>query len=118
MQKIIYPVILNEDLPFYLTGVGVCEYENNVVRENGLVSHQFLVTLDGEGVLEVDGERFLQTKNSCFYLSPGVPHKYHARLDSWKTAWVVFRGSMIGEIMKKLGFKDYNIGVLNDSAAF
>lgn len=118
MQRIIYPVIINEELPFYLTGAGVCRSENNVVREKGLISHQFLVTLEGEGVLETGGEKYLQSSGSCFYLSPGVPHRYYARSERWKTAWVVFRGNNIDETMKKLGFGQFNTGSLRDLTGF
>lgn len=118
MQKIIYPVLLNEDLPFYLTGIGVCDPENNIVRDKGLISHQFLVTLEGEGVFEAEGEMHLLSKGCCLYLSPGVPHKYYVHYDSWKTAWLVFRGNMIDETMKKLGFGKLELGSLRDTAEF
>lgn len=113
MPDIIYPIIKGETkLPFYLTGIGICDPENRVDRKSGLISHQFLFTIGGKGILEVDGESYEQTEGSFFYLSPGVPHRYYPKEEDWKTAWLVFRGNGLSEIMTGLGFPDYKTAVI------
>lgn len=108
MPEIIYPVIGNQtNLPFYLTGIGINDPEYHIFRDKGLVSHQFLVTLDGEGILKVNGKTYTQKSGDCFYLSPGVPHEYYPADTEWKTAWLVFRGNMLSAVMRSLGFPDF-----------
>ena len=119
MNESIYPVIGSEQqLPFYLTGIGISDPEYDVIREQGLVSHQFLFTLDGEGVLTIDGKDYELGKNSCLYLSPKLPHRYHPRNDNWKTAWIVFRGNELSEIMHRIGFQTYMIAQTHDNTRY
>ena len=55
--KAVYPVLGKQtSLPFYVSGIGICEPEYRVSRPQGLVSHQFLITSSGSGKLIV-GER-------------------------------------------------------------
>lgn len=78
MPEIIYPVIGNQtNLLFYLTGIGINDSEYHIFRDKGLISHQFLVTLDGEGILKVNGKTYTQKSGDCFYLSFGVSHEYY-----------------------------------------
>ncbi len=117
-MKVIYPVISSQStLPMYLTGIGMCDPEISCNRQNGLLSHQFLFTLGGEGVLEIDGKEIPQTENCCFYLAPNVPHKYHPIDSDWKTVWLVFRGKYLSELMTELGFGQYKCGQLEDPSS-
>lgn len=105
MPEVLYPVIGNQtNLPFYLTGIGINDTEYHVFREKGLISHQFLITLDGEGILKVNGKTYTQKSGDCFYLSPGVPHEYYPADTKWKTAWLVFRGNTLSTVMRSLGY--------------
>ena len=101
-----YPVLGKQKcLPFYLSGIGVAEPEYHIVREPGLVSHQILFTLRGEGKLIVGNDSYLMDEGSLFYIAPGIPHEYFPVVeDEWTTCWVVFRGDDLGEIMPALGF--------------
>lgn len=108
MTKAIYPVIgPREKLPFYLTGIGVCDPEYNVERKTGLASHQFLFTSSGEGRLYADGEEYVLKAGSAFYLAPGKPHRYCPAGENWVTNWLVFRGEFAGELMKNMGFDGF-----------
>ena len=110
MLNIIYPIIGSQSvLPFYLTGIGISEPEYNVERENGLISHQFLYTRAGSGVLEVNSNSYIQKSGSVFYLSPGVAHKYYPKNNDWTTCWFVFRGSYADKLMGELGFGDFEV---------
>lgn len=113
MLNAVYPVLGKQtELPLYLSGIGVCDPEYRVLREGGLVSHQFLITSRGEGELFVGGKRFILKENSIFYLAPAVPHEYRPLNGDWVTSWLVFRGDYADELMKKMGFDEYL--VIND----
>lgn len=115
MSVSIYPVLANEiKLPFYLTGIGITDPEYDVYREKGLTSHQFLFTLEGKGLLEIDDKSFSLKEGSCLYLSPNIPHRYRPDGEKWKTAWIVFRGNELFDIMKRLDFGDYIVKDLGD----
>lgn len=104
-MNIIYPVIGKEkELPFYLSGIGVSDPEYHVVRENGLISHQFLLTKSGKGLLKTGGRDYLLKEGSLFYMPPGVPHEYYPVDGCWASAWVVFRGERSDALMKSMGF--------------
>lgn len=108
MINAVYPVLGRQtELPLYLSGIGICEPEYHVAREEGLVSHQFLMTAGGEGELFVGGKRFILKEGSVFYLAPRVPHEYKPTGDSWSTHWLVFRGAYADELMKNMGFDKY-----------
>ena len=110
MINAVYPVLGRQtELPFYISGIGISDPEYNVLRDEGLVSHQFLITAGGEGVLFVGDERFILKENSCFYLAPGVPHRYRPVGDSWVTHWLVFRGRLADELMSNMGFGPFEV---------
>ena len=107
-MQTIYPVIGKQtELPFYLTGIGEADPEYHVKRENGLVSHQFLFTESGRGVLHIGGSTYTLTAGSMIYLAPGVAHEYYPEKGGWKTAWLVFRGEHASEQLERLGFGSF-----------
>ena len=109
MNNSIYPVLgAQMKLPFYVSGVGISDPEYHVVRSSGLVSYQILYTRSGAGVLEIDGRKLPQIPGSIFLVAPGVPHEYYPQQGMWETAWVVFRGACIRELMTNLGFGNWN----------
>ncbi len=108
MTQAVYPVIGRQDrLPFYLTGIGISDPEYRVAREKGLVSHQFLFTTSGSGVLTVDGKEYILRAGSVFYIAPAKPHEYHPLAGEWVTNWLVFRGQHAGELMEAMGFQGF-----------
>ena len=109
MHRSIYPVLAAQTkLPFYVSGAGITDPEYHVRRENGLTSYQILYTRSGAGVLLVDGKELQQSTGSIFFLSPGVPHEYMPTNGTWETAWVVFRGQHLADVMKELGFGSWH----------
>lgn len=109
MYSAVYPVLAAQTrLPFYLSGIGISDPEYHVCREKGLVSYQVLYTRSGRGVLRVDQREFPQEPGSIFFLSPGVPHEYFPVDGMWETAWAVFRGAQLPEIMGSLGFGSWH----------
>lgn len=104
----IYPVLARQTgFPVYLSGIGVTDPEYHVVREQGLISHQILFTLEGEGRIHVDGKTFTAGPGSLFYVAGRVVHEYYPVQEHWKTCWLVFRGEHLADMMTRLGFPDY-----------
>ncbi len=98
-----YPVLASQTkLPFYLTGIGVTSPEYHIVRSGGLISSQILFTKSGKGILKIEDKELLQTGGSIFFLSSGVPHEYYPLDGDRETAWVVFRGEQLEQIMQSL----------------
>ncbi|MBQ5334300.1 MAG: AraC family ligand binding domain-containing protein, partial [Oscillospiraceae bacterium] len=96
MYNAVYPVLGNEmGLPFYLSGIGRTSPEFHIKRDTGLISHQFLFTVKGRGILIVKDRRYILEKNSLLYLPPGLPHEYYPESGEWSTCWMVFRGDML-----------------------
>lgn len=110
MHSSIYPVLAAQTrLPFYLSGAGISDPEYHVVRPEGLVSCQILFTRSGSGVLRIDGREIPQTPGSLFFLTPGIPHEYFPDSGgAWETAWVVFRGEHLRDIVSAMGFAPWN----------
>lgn len=109
MHCSIYPVLAAQTkLPFYVSGAGISDPEYHVRRDNGLTSFQILYTKSGSGTLRVDGRELAQTAGCIFFLSPGIPHEYLPTDGLWETAWVVFRGQHLSEMMKELGFGSWH----------
>lgn len=109
MIDAIYPVLESQVcFPVYLSGVGIADPEYHTFRDQGLISHQILLSLEGEGVVKVDGKTYRCKEGSVFYVASGVVHEYYPlHKDAWKTGWVVFRGQYIHQLMTELGFGDY-----------
>lgn len=105
MLKAVYPVLGKQTvLPFYVSGIGICEPEYYVSRPQGLVSHQFLITASGCGRLKVNDSEYILKEGSIFYLPPALPHEYMPHSAEWNTRWLVFRGGHADDMMKRMGF--------------
>lgn len=119
MYNAVYPVLGNETrLPFYLSGIGKTSPEFHIKREHGLSSHQFLFTVKGRGVLIVQDRTYTLEKGSLLYLPPELPHEYYPENGEWSTCWMVFRGDMLTDIMKNMGFDRERIATNADLTAF
>lgn len=119
MYSAVYPVTGNETkLPFYLSGIGRTSPEFHIKRDNGLISHQFLFTVKGRGILLAENRRYTLEKNSLLYLPPGLPHEYYSECGEWSTCWMVFRGYMLTDIMKNMGFEHEMVAANADLTAF
>lgn len=106
----IYPVIGRQtELPFYISGIGISEPEYHVIREKGLVSHQFLFVSEGSGTFCTGGKSYPLNRGSILYIAKGVPHEYYPNGGIFTTNWVVFRGEHLSELMETLGFSEFAV---------
>lgn len=106
MLDIVYPIIGAEtSLPLYLNGIGISDPESGAKRKNGLFSHQFLFTTDGQGMVTVGNNSHILRRGSIFYIAPGIPHEYQPVMGGqWTTNWIFFKGSCLNDIMRCIGF--------------
>lgn len=115
MSDIIYPIIGTQTaLPFYLSGIGISDPTYSVKRENGLISHQFMFTTDGQGVVTVGNNSYAQRRGSIFYIAPGIPSEHHPVMENWTTGWVAFKGACLNDIMKGIGFSYFEYSAESD----
>lgn len=113
-----YPVIGQQKRwPFYLSGVGISSPETHIDRVKGLISHQILFTVEGEGKIEIDGKEYCAKAGSMFYVASGIPHKYYPVENEWTTKWMVFRGDYLDELMATMGFGQYMFGYTEELEA-
>ena len=115
MLKSIYPIITSEkSLPFYITGIRQSDPEYHIVRAEGLVSHQFLFTVSGQGSFKCQGKELILKENDLLYMPPAIAHEYMPCQEDWQTKWLVFRGEYIDLLMKKLGFNNWFVKAVED----
>ena len=104
MTRSVYPVLGTEiNLPFYLTGIGTTDPEYHIIRSEGLASYQIMFTTGDSGMLISQGKYYPQTKGTCTFIPPAVPHEYYPEKGDWQTSWVVFRGDQLPQIMPQMG---------------
>jgi len=94
-------------------GIGLvldfCGFEHCLPRHsfgphvrNNYVIH---VVIDGEGVLEFDGQKRRIGKDQSFILFPGETTTYWAdRTNPWYYCWIGFHGDMADKIVESMGF--------------
>ncbi|MBR2461431.1 MAG: helix-turn-helix domain-containing protein [Clostridia bacterium] len=51
-------------------------------------------TVDGEGILEVDGHEYNVCGGDVYFLYKGKAHKYYCKGESWTKLWVVVYGEL------------------------
>lgn len=97
--------------------VGISSPETYIDRVKGLISHQILFTVRGEGKIEIDGKEYSAKAGSIFYVASGIPHKYYPVENDWTTKWIVFRGNYLDELMATMGFGQYMFGYTEENEA-
>ena len=104
MDEAIYPIVGKEnELPFYVFGVGWCEWQYHVVRENGYHLPQICYCIREKGLLIVDGKKYEITPNMSYFLPANVPHEYYSLGDIWENHWIVFGGYAVEDTLAKFG---------------
>lgn len=69
MQKQIFPIIADEDeLPFYIVGVGVEQWQFPLDRPEGYEFPQILVSANGEGEISIDGKTEKLAEGAVIYI--------------------------------------------------
>lgn len=86
----------------YITDIGHYPQANNhfVVREQGADQHILIYCVDGNGWIELEGQR-IDIAPSMFFIIPlGAPHSYGADQNNpWSIYWIHFKGKVSGHIV-------------------
>lgn len=117
-MKMIFPIVTKQtqELPFYLTGIGMQENQEHTLRPNGYMYYQMSFCIGGEGVFKYDGKIYEIKSGSGFYFRPNTPHEYYFTMQPWCVKWITFDGQKTHEIFNRLGLSDagaFNMTDLN-----
>lgn len=108
MQKQIFPIIADEgELPFYIVGVGVEQWQFPLDRPEGYEFPQILVSANGEGEISIGGKTEKLAEGAVIYIPPHCPHSYHAAVKDWYLDWICFSGSEAIPLLEKWGLNRY-----------
>lgn len=103
-----------KNMLFYMQEAGYFKTEASYFAERAnLHSYLILYTLSGEGILRYQGEQYVLTAGTCFYIDCMEPHYYKTANDGqWEFMWLHFCGSeskgYYSEFVKE-GFQILNI---------
>lgn len=77
-----------------MAGISYCDATYRVSRsdyDSYVIEH----TVDGQGVLETEGEHHELHAGDTYFLYKGVPHRYYCKENSWTKIWVVLQGELV-----------------------
>ncbi len=81
-----------KNLPFVVHTVGT-NYDQAVIdRPQGFHAHHCIWVLEGECLLQYNGESHTLSVGQGFYCRPNVPHSYRSASGTLRTAWLTFFG--------------------------
>lgn len=76
-----------------IAGISFCDSSYKI--ERAYYDHYVIeYTVDGEGILEVDGQYYNLNANDTYFLYKGRAHKYYCKDKSWEKLWVVLDGRL------------------------
>lgn len=113
-----YPIVTEQDkqLPFYLTGIGTQEDQEDISRPNGWRHAQLSIITNGSGSFNCGGETFPLSRGCCFLFEAGVPHSYcadeHPLTNHWIT-WNGTAGNMLCRLFAQNGYNLFHPGSLH-----
>ena len=119
MNEYLYPIIGQESsLPLFVNGIGGCDWQYHVIRDEGFPHNQINFCVGGCGKLFVDGKEYTIEPKTSFFLPPHVPHEYYTVDDIWVNHWITFDGEYVDELMKNLGFNKPFVVYHDDTTKF
>jgi AraC family transcriptional regulator, arabinose operon regulatory protein len=104
MIRRVVPAAPLDTLPLQLETIGVNPDQETTERVDGYPCYHWLQTLDGEGELTANGQKWKMPKNTGVMLHPFVPHRYEASQPSWRTGYITFQGSQAVGILQSMGW--------------
>lgn len=107
-RQVLFPIITKEieQLPFFVTGIGMNYEEHGVDRENGYQDYQWSYCLEGEGLFKIAGQSYILTQGMAFFFRKDIPHTYEEVIKPWKTEWITFNGKQLEYVLDYMGIGD------------
>ena len=96
---------IEKELPFHLVGAGCDFYQYPIDRPFGYNAFQWLQTISGTGILEINGETVPIEEGHGALLYPGAPHAYYAAEDPWHIHWITVNGYHVENMLHYIGLK-------------
>lgn len=97
-----YVNLIRKDQPLQIELIGetYCDESFKISRESSdLNALEFII--EGEGVLEIDGQYLSPQTNDIFMLKKGTKHRYFSgSANPWHKYWIVFRGPLAECLIK------------------
>lgn len=89
----------DEPLKIEIIGETYCDKTFHIKRKRSdLNALEFIV--DGEGVLDIDGQHLVPEKNDIFFLKVGSCHDYQSdERNPWRKLWIVFTGDLADSLI-------------------
>lgn len=95
--------------PVYLTTTGTYYSESESDRPEGFSDYQFLLTVEGEGLLEFGEQEISLKPGILLFIPPDTPHKYYKTEGKWLTHWLTFHGNNVDELLETVLPNDIEI---------
>lgn len=106
---------LEKELPFHLVGVGYDFYQYPVHRPFGYPVYQWIQTVSGTGILELNGVKYKVPEEYGFLLYPGDAHAYYPADDKpWRVHWITINGYHIESILQYSGLKKSSVFAISE----
>lgn len=106
-DEALYPIIGSEyALPFYVHGIGWCDYQYHVNRPHGYPVAQINYCIKGEGKLIVNNKIYSIHQGMSFFLPAHLKHEYYTIEDHWSIHWVTFSGTSLETLLSSLQMTD------------
>ncbi|MDC7234868.1 MAG: AraC family transcriptional regulator [Spirochaetales bacterium] len=106
---------LEKELPFHLVGVGYDFYQYPVNRPFGYPVYQWIQTVSGTGILELQGVRYEVPEGYGFLLYPGDAHAYYSADETpWRNHWITINGYHIESMLQYIGLKKSAVFAISD----
>jgi AraC-like DNA-binding protein len=104
MKRRIVPASPAELLPLQIESIGASPEQEAIDRPNGYPYFHWLLTIEGEGELSVNGHTWKMTRRTGVLMTPGTPHRYEAKYGAWHSGFVTFHGSMAASFIQSFGW--------------
>lgn len=100
------PTEIESELPFQLLGAGHNFFQYPVERPFGFPAFQWIQTIQGSGVLELEGRKYTIANSEGMLLYPNEYHNYYAVDNCWYVNWMSFSGNDVLKMLNYVGMKD------------
>ena len=80
-------------LPFFINSIGFDAYQFPVLRPKGFIYNHMITVLEGEGIVECDGQKCNVNEGDIFFIKKDIPHSYYSKSNIFKTQWITFDGT-------------------------
>lgn len=81
------------EIPFIVATAGK-ESQQPLTRSNGIIHHQFLFTINGNGETIINGKKIKVQPGTLMYHAPNTAQIYYPTSDEWEVCWITFLQAM------------------------